>query len=111
MAYDEELAERIRIALADRNDVREQKMFGGIAFMIRDRMAIGVIRDDLIVKVGNDAAAEALAQPHARPMDFSGRPAKGMVYVAPAGVGTDEELRNWVERALQANEAEAARRN
>jgi TfoX/Sxy family transcriptional regulator of competence genes len=111
VAYNEKLAERIRTALADRNDVREQKMFGGIAFMVRDRMAIGVIRDDLIVRVGNDAAAEALAQPHARPMDFSGRPAKGMVYVAPAGVGTDKELETWVERALRANEAEATRRS
>jgi len=100
MAYDEALAERIRGVLRGRDDVQERKMFGGIAFMVAGRMACGVIRDDLMVKVGPEANDEALAQPHTRPMDFTGRPMRGMVYVAPAGVATDAELERWVERAV-----------
>ncbi len=100
MAYDEALASRIRSLLARRDDVREQKMFGGLAFLVGDRMAIGIIGDDLMVRVGPDAYDEALAQPHARPMDFTGRPMKGMVYVAPAGIGTEPDLARWVEAGV-----------
>jgi TfoX/Sxy family transcriptional regulator of competence genes len=97
MAYDEALAERIRAVLADRDNVTEQKMFGGIAFMISDRMAVGVIHDDLMVRVGPDAHDDAVARPHVRPMDFTRRPMRGFVYVAPAGVADDGDLAQWVE--------------
>ena len=97
MAYDEALAERIRGALRGRDGVTERKMFGGIAFMVGGNMAVGVIRDDLMVRVGPDAHDEALAQPHVRVMDFAHRPMKGMIYVAPAGVATDPELARWVD--------------
>lgn len=97
MAYDELLAERIRNALAARHDVTEQKMFGGIAFMIGGRMAVGVVRDDLMVRVGPDAHDEAVARPQVRPMDLTGRPMRGFVYVAPAGVVDDGDLARWVE--------------
>jgi TfoX/Sxy family transcriptional regulator of competence genes len=70
MAYDEVLAARIRSLLVERGDVTERKMFGGIAYMVADHMAVGVIRDDLMVRVGSDAEAAALAEPHARPMDM-----------------------------------------
>lgn len=96
MAYDEHLAERIRGALRGRDRVTERKMFGGIAFMVRGNMAVGVIREDLMVRVGPDGHDEALAQPHVRVMDFGNRPMRGMVYVAPAGVATDTELARWV---------------
>ena len=92
MAYDEQLAERIRGALRGRDGVTERKMFGGIAFMVGGNMAVGVIRDDLMVRIGSDAHDEALAQPHVRVMDFAHRPMKGMIYVAPDGVATDPEL-------------------
>ena len=62
MAYDERLAERIRVALRGREDVREQKMFGGIAFMVADRMAVGVVHDDLMVRVGANGFDDAIAQ-------------------------------------------------
>jgi hypothetical protein len=68
--------------------------------MVGGRMACGVVHDDLMVRVGPDAAAEALAQPHVRPMDFNGRPAAGFVYVAPAGVASDVNLTRWVDRAV-----------
>lgn len=96
MAYDERLAERIRGVLAGRPGVTERKMFGGIAFMVGGNMACGVIRDDLMVRVGPEAHEGALAQPHARDMDFAGRPMRGMVYVAPAGVASDADLDRWV---------------
>ena len=97
MAFDEQLAERIRAVLHHRPAVTERRMFGGIAFMVGGNMACGVIRDDLMVRVGQDAHEEAIARPHARPMDFVGRPMRGMVYVAPAGVAEDAELARWVE--------------
>ena len=100
MAYDEELAERIRRALAGRQGVSEKKMFGGIAFMLRGNMCCGIVRDDLMVRVGPERHEEALAQPHARPMDFTGRPMRGMVYVTPEGCRTDEALKRWVEQGL-----------
>jgi TfoX/Sxy family transcriptional regulator of competence genes len=96
MACDEGLAERTRSQLADRDDVREQKMFGGLAFMVSERMAVGIIGDDLIVRVSRDDYDEALRRPHARPMDFTGRPSKGMVYVSPEGIATDADLARWV---------------
>jgi TfoX/Sxy family transcriptional regulator of competence genes len=95
MAYDEVLADRIRSVMAERDDVTEQKMFGGIAFLIGGRMAVGVIKQDLMVRVGPDAHADAVGMPHVRPMDFTGRPMRGFVYVAPAGVAGDPELRRW----------------
>jgi len=90
------LAERIRGALRGRDGVTERKMFGGIAFMVGGNMAVGVIRDDLIVRVGPDAHDDAVAQPHVRVFDFGGRPSRGMVYVAPEGVASDAELERWV---------------
>lgn len=97
MAYHEALAERVRSVLAERDDVTEQKMFGGIAFMIGGRMAVGVVHDDLMVRVGPDAHDDAVTRSHVRPMDFTGRPMRGFVYVAPAGVVGDPELQRWVE--------------
>jgi TfoX/Sxy family transcriptional regulator of competence genes len=100
MAYDERLADRVRRALAARDDVSERKMFGGIAFMVAKGMAVGIVADDLMVRVGPDAWEDALARPHARPMDFTGKPMKGFVYVAAPGINTPRALATWVDRAL-----------
>lgn len=101
MAYDEQLADRIRTILhAECDDVREQKMFGGIAFMAGGHMCVGVIGEDLMARLGEDGADAALDEPHTRPMDFTGRPMKNMVYVEPAGTASDDALRAWVRRAL-----------
>lgn len=100
MAYDEALAERIRDALSTTEGVVEKKMFGGIAFMVRGNMTCGVVKDDLMARVGRDAHAEALELPGARPMDFTKRPMKGMVFVDGASLDNDEALRGWVERCL-----------
>ncbi len=92
MAYNEELAARIRTSLEGRPGVIERKMFGGIAFMIHGNMCCGVINDDLMVRVGPDSHEASLALPHARPMDFTGRPRKGMVFVGPDGINDDGAL-------------------
>jgi TfoX/Sxy family transcriptional regulator of competence genes len=99
MAYSEELADRIRDLLADRGDLTERKMFGGIAFMLNGNMACGVLGDELMARVGKEQGDAALAEPHTRPMDFTGRPMKGTVYVAAEGIASDEDLAGWVDAA------------
>jgi TfoX/Sxy family transcriptional regulator of competence genes len=97
MAYDEALADRVRDVLAPRSDLSERRMFGGIAFMIAGNMAVGVIGSDLMVRLDPADAEKALADPHARPMDFTGKPAKGMVYIDSGGTEADADLASWVE--------------
>jgi hypothetical protein len=109
MAYDEQLAGRIRRVLAARDDVAEKKMFGGLAFMVDGHMCCGVIGDDLMVRVGPEALGAALARPHVRVMDFTGRPSRGMVYVGPGGTGTARAVAGWVARGLAQVGALAAR--
>ncbi len=100
MAYDEELASRVRDLLrGEGEDVEEKMMFGGVAFMVAGHLCCGVIRDDLMVRLGPERAAEALREPHVRPMDFTGRPMKGYVYVAAAGLRTDVGLQRWLRLA------------
>jgi TfoX/Sxy family transcriptional regulator of competence genes len=101
MAYDEGLAQRIREILDERADVAEKKMFGGLAFLLGGNMCVGVVGDDLMVRVGPRAYEDALRQPHARKMDFTGRPMKGLLFVAAAGLEEDADLRRWVERGVR----------
>ena len=105
MAYDEGLAERIRDVLSDRHDVVEKKMFGGLCFMVSGHMTIGVSGDELMVRVGKEHYDEAMAQPHAREMDFTGRSLKGFVYVSTDGFANDDDLAGWVGRGLRNTEA------
>jgi hypothetical protein len=98
MAYDEALAVRIRDALALEPDLTERKMFSGLAFMLRGNMCCGVVGDELMVRVGPAEHDRAVGLSHARPMDFTGRPMKGMVYVRRAGVAAEADLRGWVAR-------------
>jgi len=101
MAFNELLADRIRAALARRRGVSERKMFGGVAFLANGHMFCGVNKDDVVVRVGPEAWAKALARKHARPMDFTGRPLSGYVYVAPPGVRTAASLKAWVDQGLR----------
>lgn len=100
MAFDEELAQRVRELLAERTDVTERKMFGGLAFLVGGNMAVGIAGSDLMVRVGKEGYDAALAQPHTREMDFTGRPMTTMVYVDPAGTAGDQALGVWVDRAV-----------
>jgi len=107
MAYDEGLAQRIRELLEDDPRIREKKMFGGVAFLVNGSMAAGIIRDELMVRAGPAGYAQALAQPHARAMDFTGRPMRGFVQVAPAGFEDDADLRAWLARGVAYAESQA----
>jgi TfoX/Sxy family transcriptional regulator of competence genes len=98
MAYDETLAERLRTVLKAHANVSEKKMFGGVAFLLDGKMFVGVVKDELMVRVGPDAHASAVAQPYARIMDFTGRPMVGFVFVAPKGFATDKALGEWAQR-------------
>jgi TfoX/Sxy family transcriptional regulator of competence genes len=100
MAYDEVVANRVRRSLSKQGDFDERRMFGGLAFMVGGHMCCGVVGSEIMVRVGADGYARALAAPHARAMDFTGRPLTGMVYVAPAGFKNDKALDAWVERGL-----------
>jgi hypothetical protein len=100
VAYDEGLAERVRAVLGDDPRLHEQKMFGGLAFMISGNMCVGILGDDLMVRVGRDAYDAALARPHAREMDFTGKPMRGIVFVSAAGTATRADLEAWVDRGL-----------
>jgi TfoX/Sxy family transcriptional regulator of competence genes len=99
MAYDERLAVRVRGVLTDANDVSERKMFGGLAVLVSGNMACGVVGDKLMLRLGPVGVEAALRRPNVRPMDFTGRPMTGMVYVEPAGL-RGVALRSWVERAV-----------
>ena len=96
MVYDEGVAERLREAFAERRDVQEKKMFGGIAFMVRGHMCCGVVNDTLMARVGPEQYTKALQQTHAREMDFTGKPMNGFVYVDPPGFESDQQLKYWV---------------
>jgi TfoX/Sxy family transcriptional regulator of competence genes len=100
MAYDQGLAQRIREALEEERGVTEKEMFGGIAFLLNGNMFVGIVHEDLMVRVGPEQHDAALGKPHARPMDFAGRPMKGYVYVAPEGVVADAALAAWVRLGL-----------
>ncbi len=100
MAYNEALVDRVRRSLTGSEGVDERKMFGGLCFMLHGNMILGVAKDDLMARVGPDGHDAALAQPGARPMDFTGRPMRGFVYVGPMGYETDQALADWVARAF-----------
>lgn len=105
MAHDEGLAQRIRELLQDDPRISEKKMFGGVAFFASGKMAAGIIRSELMVHVGPDAHDEAASLPHARAMDFTRRPMRGFVQIAPAGFEEDADLRAWLARGIAYAEA------
>jgi TfoX/Sxy family transcriptional regulator of competence genes len=98
VAFDEGLAERIRGLVAGDADTSERTMFGGLCFLCRGNMACGIVGEELMVRVGPEAWPDALGQPHARAMDFTGRSMKGMVYVGVDGFAEDADLARWVGR-------------
>jgi TfoX/Sxy family transcriptional regulator of competence genes len=97
MAYDEGLTERIRQRLNTDPDVTEKRMFGGIAFLLRGNMAVGVSGDDLMVRVGPDNSEAALARPGTRVFDMTGRPMRGWILVAGTALTEDDALDEWID--------------
>jgi len=101
MAFDEGLAHRIReIMEQGSHNFDEKNMFGGMSFMIGGNVACGVIGDRMVVRVGSEGNAEALAQPFAKAFDFTGKPMSGWIYVAPEGLSEDDILNQWVNRGV-----------
>ena len=97
VAYDEVLAERVRAQLESEPDLTERKMFGGIAWMLAGNMAVGLMKDGMLVRAGDQVDA-ALGEPHVTQPMMGERPMKGMVLVAAEGVETEEQLGAWVAR-------------
>jgi TfoX/Sxy family transcriptional regulator of competence genes len=100
MAYDETLASRVREILRAVEGFSEKKMFGGICFLVHGNMCCGVLKQDLVLRIDPEYGADVLNRAHARPMDFTGRPMKGFVLVAPGALASAQELRGWVSLAL-----------
>ena len=101
MVYDEGLAQRIREFLEQTSDVTEKKMFGGIAFMVNGNMTVGVVKDELMVRVGKEFYKQALKEDFTREMDFTGKPLRGMIFVEEEGISEDEVLHYWIGKGLE----------
>jgi len=100
LAFDEGLAARLHELLEDRRGISEKKMFGGIAFMCRGYMFVGIVGDKLMARVGPERYLEALKRPHVRVMDFTGTPMRGYVYVDPPGYESDDDLTRWLDECF-----------
>jgi hypothetical protein len=101
VSYDETLADRIRECLSHHKGIEERTLFGCACFLLNGNVLVGVWKDALIARVGPDAYANALLEPHVREFDITGRPMTGWVRVGPEGVEDDEQLHGWVDRALE----------
>ena len=99
MAFDEGLAQRIRDALRGTAHIGEKKMFGGVCFTLGGHMLVGVVKDSLMARIGEDAEPAALSRKGARPMDFTGKPMKGYIFVDGAGIAEDQDLEGWIALA------------
>lgn len=104
MAFSEILAERVAILFETQNVAFEEKrMFGGMAFMVDDKMCVGINEDALMVRLDPEVYADALKKTGVRQMDFTKRPMKGFIYVDEAGIATDDQLMEWLQLALEYN--------
>jgi len=100
MAYNEGLAQRVRVVLEGKSGLVEKKMFGGVCFLLCGNMACGILNESLIVRVGPEKYENALKLPHTRKFDTTGKPMKGWVMVSPEGHNTAESLSYWIEQGV-----------
>ena len=100
MPYNEQLADRIRETIPLKKGIVEKKMFGGIAFMLKNKMFCGIVKDDLMVRVLEEHYEQAVSEPHARPMDFTGKIMRGFVFVSPGGINSPNKLAIWIEKGI-----------
>ncbi len=103
MAFDEKLADRIREAIVDMPNVEEKYMFGGVCFMVNDKMCVGVIKDEMMCRIDPALVDEVLEQRGCRPMDFTGKSMKGFVYVSEEGLKRKRDLDYWIALSLEYN--------
>lgn len=100
MAFNENLAERIRTALARKNGIEEKTLFGCFCLLLNGNVLVGVWKNSLIVRLGDEQGEDALLEPHVRPFDITGKAMKGWVVVTPEGIEEDDQLRGWIKRCL-----------
>ena len=103
MAYNENLAERIRATLPKKRNVEEKKMMGGLTFMVSGKMCVGILKDDLMARIDPDVYKFALRKKGCREMNFTGKPMKGFVFVNPKGTTNKKDLNHWLDLALDFN--------
>lgn len=104
MAYDLYLSERIKKHLKDaKTAFEEKKMFGGWCAMVDGKMCIGVVKNELMARVGPELQADCEKRPGARPMDFNGKPMNGYLFVSAEGIDMEKDLRFWIDQCLQYN--------
>jgi TfoX/Sxy family transcriptional regulator of competence genes len=104
MAYDEFLADRIRLILKGKHiDFEEKAMMGGLTFMVDDKMCVGIIRNDLMARIDPEIYDAALQRKGCREMDFTRRPMRGFVFIEPSGTESDQDLESWIQLAIEYN--------
>lgn len=104
MPYNEFLGDRIRNILVDKNvDFFEKNMFGGLCFMVDNKMCIGIARDEVMARIGVDTYEDALTKPGCKEMNFTGRPMKGYVFLTDDATDLESDLEYWVQLALDFN--------
>ena len=102
MAFSAETALRLREAFAGLNEsFEEKKMFGGLSFLYKGKMAVGIVKEDLAVRIVEQKMESALKNPHVRPMDFTHKPMKEFIFVSPDGFETPEQLMHWIKIGLE----------
>jgi TfoX/Sxy family transcriptional regulator of competence genes len=107
MAYNEEIAERIRSVLAGTKNLVEKKMFGGVAFLVNEKMCLGVDKDDIMLRCEPEMMQELLSKKGARPFDLTGKPMKGWLLVGAQGTSSKKDFDFWVKIAVEANKKAA----
>jgi TfoX/Sxy family transcriptional regulator of competence genes len=103
MAYDENLANRMREIFSSFEKVEEKEMFGGLCFMLNDKMCAGIIREELMLRVAPEKHEELVELPGCRDMDFTKRPMKGYLYVSQDVLNSRKELKKWIDLAIDFN--------
>jgi len=104
MAYNEHLAERIRRNVMEKHiHFEEKEMMGGLCFLVNDKLCIGIVKENLMARVGEHLQKENAGKHGCRPMDFTGRPMKGFVFVSPEGIDRESDLEHWIDLCIQFN--------
>jgi TfoX/Sxy family transcriptional regulator of competence genes len=103
MAYNEQLANQVREIMVDQPEIEEKFMMGGVAFMVNQKMCVGIVKNDLMARIDPEIYDEALEKPGCRPMDFTGKHMKGWVFIGPEGLQKIKDLEYWIGLALDFN--------
>lgn len=104
MAYNEDLAQRIRLRFSELSNIEEKEMMGGVTFMYNGKMCVGIIQNEMMCRIDPAAAETALEKSGCRPMDFTGRPMKGYIMVDETGMRSNQEFEYWIQLALDFNQ-------